>query len=315
MKIVIPGGSGQVGTVLARAFHASGDEVVVLSRTPSVRSWRVVTWDGATQGSWTREIDGADVVINLTGRSVNCRYNAANRREILESRVVSTRIVGEAIARASRPPHTWIQASTATIYGHRYSTAATEADPVGVEEEPAPHSWGFSLDVANAWESALNHAKTPATRKIVLRKAMTMSPDRGGIFAWLLGLVRFGLGGATGDGRQFVSWTHEHDVIAAVRWLIERRDIAGIVNLSSPNPLPNADFMRILREAYGRSFGLPTATWMLETGAIFLRTESELILKSRKVVPARLLESGFRFRYAEWSDAARALCQRRAAIP
>ena len=304
MRIVIPGGSGQVGTVLARAFHGDGHDVVVLSRQPHHRPWRVVEWDGATPGSWTGAIDGADVVINLAGRSVNCRYNDANRHDILQSRIASTRVIAEAIARATRPPRVWLQASTATIYAHRYDGPNDEQSGViGGDESNAPSSWRFSIDVARAWEQAFDEAVTPATRKVTMRSAMTMSPDAGGVFDTLAGLVRRGLGGSAGNGRQYVSWIHYEDFIVAVRWLI-KHDIHGIVNIASPNPLPNAEFMRVLRDACGVPFGLPAANWMLEIGAAVMRTETELILKSRRVVPARLLEHDFRFAFPDWKDAA-----------
>jgi uncharacterized protein (TIGR01777 family) len=316
MKIVIPGGSGQVGTILARAFHRDGHDVVVLSRRAIVRPWRVVAWDGATVGGWQSDIDGCDVVINLTGRSVNCRYTAANRDEILQSRVLSTLVVGDAIARATRPPQVWLQASTATIYSHRYDNPNDEhSGLVGGDESTAPSSWGFSIDVARAWERAFEGAVTNRTRKVALRSAMTLSPEAGGVFDTLVGLVRRGLGGSAGDGRQFMSWIHYEDFIAAVRWLIDRTDIDGIVNVSSPNPLPNAEFMRLLRQACGVSFGLPAHEWMLEIGAVFMRKETELILKSRRVIPRRLLENGFAFKFPCWNDAARDLCHARARHP
>ncbi len=249
-------------------------------------------------------------MINLTGRSVNCRYTTANRAEILESRVRSTRVVGQAIAGAKRPPRAWLQASTATIYAHRYDAPNDETSGVlGGNEQSAPPSWKFSIDVARAWESAFNEATTPETRRIALRSAMTLSSDAGGVFDTLVGLVRRGLGGSAGDGRQFMSWIHYEDFVAAVRWLIDREDIEGVVNLAAPDPLTNADFMRVLRKAVGVPLGLPASNWMLEIGAILMRTETELILKSRRVVPARLLECGFTFRFPSWSDAARDLCQ------
>jgi uncharacterized protein (TIGR01777 family) len=312
MKIVIPGGSGQVGTLLARAFAEEGHEVVVVSR--AVRptgAWRTVAWDGTSVGPWAQELDGSDVVVNLAGRSVNCRYGAANRREILNSRVGSTRAVGAAIARARRPPRVWLQASTATLYAHRYDAPNDEATGiVGGGEAGAPDTWRFSIDVARAWERAFEEAATPSTRKVALRSAMTMSPDPGGIFDTLLRLVRRGLGGRAGDGRQYVSWIHHVDFVRAVRLLVERDDVSGPVNLAAPHPLPNAEFMRVLREAAGVRIGLPATRWMLEIGAVFMRTETELILKSRRVVPGRLLELGFRFEYPHWPEAARDLCAR-----
>ena len=310
MKIVIPGGSGQVGAVLARAFHAGGHDVVILSRQPRPSAWRTVAWDGATSGSWVAEIDGSDVVINLAGRSVNCRYTPAHRREILESRLLSTRIVGGAIASARRPPRVWLQASTATIYAHRFDAANDEASGlIGGAEPGAPASWKFSIDVARAWERALEEAATPGTRKVALRSAMTMSPDHGGIFDTLLTLVRRGLGGRAGDGRQFISWIHYEDFVRAVCWLIDREEIDGAVNVAAPHPVPNEEFMRTLREASGTRVGLPATRLMLEIGALFMRTDTELILKSRRVVPGRLLQSGFLFKFPSWDAAADDLCR------
>jgi uncharacterized protein (TIGR01777 family) len=310
VKIVIPGGTGQVGTVLARAFHGNGHNVVVLSRNVITLPWRSVAWDGKTLGDWISEIDGADVVVNLAGRSVNCRYGAENRRAILESRVSSTRVVGEAISGAKRPPRVWLQASTATIYAHRYDAANDERSGIiGGNEPEIPDTWKFSIDVARAWERALDEAETPETRKVKLRSAMVMSPDSGGIFSTLLGLVRRGLGGQSGDGRQFVSWIHHRDFIRALYWLIEHEEIEYPVNIAAPNPLPNADFMRALRHAWGTRVGLPATRWMLEVGALFLRTETELILKSRRVIPGRLLEQGFTFEFPNWTEAASDLCR------
>jgi len=311
MKAVLAGGSGQVGSVLARFFHARGDEVVVLSRSARPAPWRMVAWDGLSLGKWTEEIDGADVVINLAGRSVNCRYTAHNRREIMDSRVLSTRAVGQAIAQASRPPRVWLQASTATIYAHRYDQANDEATGIlGGLEQHAPPSWRFSIEVAKAWEQAAREEATPRTRLVLLRSAMVMSPDPGGVFDTLSRLVRFGLGGTIGDGRQYMSWIHDLDFIRAVQWLIEHEELSGAVNLASPQPLSNTEFMAVLRAAWGVRIGLPATKWMLEIGTFFMRTESELVLKSRRVVPQRLLESGFEFEFPHWSEAARDLCAR-----
>jgi hypothetical protein len=310
MKIIIPGGSGQVGTILARAFVRDGHEVCVLSRRPGGAAWRTVGWDARTQGAWISEVEGADAVINLAGRSVNCRYTPENRKTIIDSRVDSTRTVGEAIARAKHPPRVWLQASTATIYAHRYDAPNDERSGIlGGSEPNAPDTWRFSIEVAKRWEQALDGASTPGTRKVKLRSAMTMSPDAGGIFDVLLGLVRHGLGGSSGDGRQYISWIHEEDFVRAVYWLIEHGDLDGPVNLASPNPLPNAEFMRVLRQARGVRIGLPASNWMLEVGAFFMRTETELVLKSRRVVPGRLLEGGFSFRFPAWPDAACDLCR------
>lgn len=311
MKIIIPGGSGQVGSLLARAFHADGDEVVVLSRTPTDSAWRTLRWDGETCGVWVEELDGADAVINLAGTSVNCRYHPRNRQRILESRIRSTQVVGEALSRVKRPPRVWLQACTATIYAHRFDAGNDEASGIlGGSEHDLPDTWRFSIDVARSWERALDEAATPQTRKVKLRSAMIMSPDRGGVFDALLRLVRYGLGGRAGDGRQYVSWIHEEDFIRAVHWLIAHDGLEDAVNLASPNPLPNAEFMRSLREAWGISLGLPATVWMLEIGARILRTETELILKSRRVIPGRLLRDGFGFCFPDWPEAARDLCRR-----
>lgn len=311
MKLVIGGGSGQVGTLLARAFHQEGHEVVVLSRRPKGAAWRVVGWDAKTLGDWTAELEGAAAVINLAGRSVNCRYTRRNRRLIKESRVRSTRIVGEAIAGASLPPRVWLQASTATIYAHRFDAGNDEATGIlGGSEPSAPDTWRFSIDVAASWERAAEESVTPRTRKVLLRSAITLSPDPGGIFDTLLRLVRYGLGGRAGDGRQYVSWIHDQDFVRAVHWLIEQDELEGPVNVAAPNPVPNFEFMRTLRGAWGTPFGLPATRTLLEIGSLFLRTETELILKSRRVVPGRLSRSGFVFRFPTWTEAAEDLCKR-----
>ncbi len=311
MKIVIPGGTGQVGTILARAFHSEGYDVVILSRNPKSAPWRVATWDAQTIGDWGAELEKADAVINLAGRSVNCRYDEENRRAIKESRVDSVRVVGEAIRHATCPPRVWLQMSTATIYAHRYDAPNDEASGIiGGAEPDAPDTWRFSIDVAKSWERALDEADTPHTRKVKMRAAMVMSPDKGGVFDELLRLVRCGLGGTAGDGRQYISWIHHEDFARAVRWLIAHEGLDAAVNLAAPNPLPNAEFMRALREAAGINFGLPATSWMLEIGALLLRTETELILKSRRVIPGKLLESGFAFLFPDWQEAARDLCRR-----
>ena len=311
MKIVLPGGSGQVGTVLAQAFHDEEHEVVVLSRNPGPAPWRVVAWDGAGLGGWTRELEGADAVINLAGRSVDCRYGRRNRRQILESRVLSTRAVGAALAAATKPPRVWLQASTATIYAHRYDAANGESRGlIGGAEPGAPETWRFSISVATAWERAAMEATPPRTRLVLMRSAILMAPSPGGAFGILLRLVRWGLGGPQGDGRQWVSWIHDRDFVRAVRWLLTHEELSGPVNLAAPHPLPNADFMGALRAAWGTRFGLPARKWMLALGAVALRTETELVLKSRRVVPERLLASGFNFDFPCWEEAAVDLCCR-----
>lgn len=311
MKIVMPGGSGQVGRILARYFHAQGHAVTVLSRSPRPAPWRVVSWDGLTPGGWIADLEQSDLCINLAGRSVNCRYTAANRRSIYESRIRSTLLLNEVIASLNHAPRLWVNASTATIYRHALDRAMDETNgELGGNEPGAPDTWNFSIDVAKGWEEAFFSVPTPLTRKVAIRSAMTFSPDRGGVFDVFLGLVRRGLGGRQGPGTQFVSWIHEADFVRALDLLIAREEFTGIVNLASPNPLPNCDFMRALRDAWGIRIGLPTPGWMSEIGTFLMRTESELVLKSRRVVPGRLLAAGFPFLFPEWPAAARELVVR-----
>src|SRR5437773_411496 len=311
MRIIMPGGSGQVGRILARHFHAEGHSVTVLSRSPQPTPWRVAAWDGTAPGAWAKELEQSDVCINLAGRSVDCRYNAQNRRAIYESRIRSTLLLNRVMASLDRPPRLWVNASTATIYRHALDRAMDEANgELGGNEPGAPDTWNFSIEVAKGWEEAFFSTLTPHTRKIAIRSAMTFSPDRGGVFDVLLGLVRRGLGGRQGPGTQFVSWIHEADFVRAMELLIAREDLSGRVNLASPHPLPNSDFMRGLRDAWGTSVSLPIPEWLIETGALVLRTESELILKSRRVVPGRLLAAGFQFLFPEWPAAARELVAR-----
>jgi uncharacterized protein (TIGR01777 family) len=311
MRVVIPGGSGQVGTILARYFHAAGHDVAVFSRAGRAAPWRIVRWDGLTPGPWAAELEGSDVCINLAGRSVNCRYGAANRRAIYESRIGTTLLLHRAIASLRHPPHVWLNASTATIYRHAPDRMMDEdTGELGGNEPGAPETWRFSIEVAKAWERAFFGTATPRTRQIALRSAMTFSPDPGGVFDAFLGLVRCRLGGAQGSGGQYVSWIHEADFARAVEMLIAREQFSGVVNLASPNPLPNRDFMRALREAWGIHVGLPLAEWMVEVGAWAMRTESELVLKSRRVAPGRLTAAGFRFLFPDWPAAARDLVAR-----
>lgn len=311
MRIIIPGGSGQVGRILARHFHAKGHTVTVLSRDPHPAPWNVMKWDGLSPGAWTAELGRSNVCINLAGRSVDCRYNKQNRRAITDSRIQSTLLLNQVIASLHPPPRLWVNASTATIYRHALDRPMDEASgELGGNEPEAPDSWKFSIEVAKGWEQAFFSIPIPHTRKVAIRSAMTFSPDRGGVFDVLLGFVRRGLGGRQGRGTQFVSWIHEADFVRAMELLIVRDDLSGVVNLASPNPLPNSDFMQALREAWGIRVGLPAPAWMIEIGALVLQTESELVLKSRRVVPDRLLATGFEFLFPDWPAAARDLVSR-----
>ncbi|MGW0481806.1 TIGR01777 family oxidoreductase [Nonomuraea sp. NPDC003214] len=309
MKVVIPGGTGQVGAILRRALTGSGHDVVVLTRRPAREG--EVHWDGETPGPWTAEIDGSDLVVNLAGRSVNCRYTPETLSAMMRSRVRSTRVVGEAIAAAARPPRVWLQMSTATVYAHRFDAANDEATGViGGGEPGVPRYWAYSVEIAKAWEREQERAGTPGTRKVALRTAMVMSPDRGGVFDVLLRMARLGLGGAIAGGAQYVSWIHERDFARAVEFLAGRDDLAGPVNLAAPDPLPQRAFMRELRRAKGVPVGLPATRWMAELGALAMRSDTELLLKSRRVVPGRLLDAGFTFDFGQWPQAARDLVRR-----
>jgi uncharacterized protein (TIGR01777 family) len=307
MKIVIPGGSGHLGTLLTHHLRARGHDVIVLTRD---RNQPGVLWEGRTLGPWAVVIDGADAVINLAGRSVNCRYTTEHRQEILRSRVDSTRVIGEAIAQAAQPPRVWLQASTATIYAHRYDAPNDDRTGIiGGDETDAPADWRFSIDVARAWEKALDDAATPHTRKVKLRAAVVMTSAPGGIFALLRRHIRLGFG-RFGDGRQWMSWIHERDFLRAIDFLLEHDAIEGAVNVAAPNPVRNEEFTRELAQAMGRRLAIPSSGWVLRFGAWVMRTEPELVLKSRYVVPRRLLEAGFTFEYPHWRDAVRDLCGR-----
>src|SRR5262249_43656325 len=229
-----------------------------------------------------------------------------------ESRVEWGRVLGAWRAWGAGAPGVGLEASTATIYAHRYDAPNDEATGVlGGSEPDAPDTWRFSADVATAWESELNESATPYTRKVLMRSAITLSPDRGGVFDTLHTLVKCGLGGSAGDGRQYVSWIHDRDFVRTVYWLIERDELEGPINVAAPNPIPNTEFMSALRSAAGVSFGLPATPLMLEVGAFFLRTETELVLKSRRVIPGKLLKSKFIFQFPTWWEAAEDLCKRR----
>jgi len=295
-KIILAGGSGFLGKALATHFQTGGYEIVVLTRSPkpAVDGVREVLWNAKTIGDWGSELEGATAVINLTGRSVNCRYHERNRKLIMESRVDSTRVIGEAIAKCKSPPPVWLNASTATIYKHTFGPAWDENGKIGSTTEVRDE---FSVEVATAWERTLNEARTPGTRKVAMRAAMVLGTGSNSVFPMLRRLTRLGLGGKVGSGRQFVSWIHERDFCRAVEWLVTHDQLGGAVNIAAPNPVTNAEMMKTFREVCHRLIGLPTANWMLGLGAFILRTEPELVIKSRRVVARRLVESGFRFEF------------------
>jgi hypothetical protein len=315
LRIVLPGGSGQVGRMVAKFFQERGHHVTVLTRGPYTAPWQTVHWDGRTLGPWVETLEGADVCIHLSGRSVNCRYTARNRRELYDSRIGPTRLLHEAFAILADPPRLWMNASTATIY--RHAPQGTEFDrpmdeatgELGGNEwisrhRRTPEKWNWTVRLVKDWEAAFFSTATPRTRKIALRTSLVFSPSSGSVFAVLSNLVRAGLGGTQGNGRQYVSWIHESDFARALEFLVEHEELDGPVNLAAPNPLPNRDFMRELREAWEVPNGLPAPALLMAIGMFFLRTEPELVLKSRRVVPRRLLDAGFQFEFPTWPEAA-----------
>lgn len=306
--IVLAGGTGFLGRILSRHLAHCGHSVIVLTRTPSGRSTLIseLPWDGRTVGPWAECLEGAQAVVNLAGRSVNCRYHSRNRRAIRSSRIDSTRVLGEAIRRCAKPPPVWLNSSTATIYQHSLHRPMDETSGNIAATEEAKDA--FSIEVARAWEETLEIAPTPGTRKVAMRTAMVLGWENGGVFRVLRRLVLMGLGGRMASGKQFVSWIHAFDFCRAINWLITSSELEGPVNLSAPNPIPNCELMWAVRQACHRRAGLPATRWMLEAGAFFLRTETELILKSRRVMPARLLASGFEFRFPELRPALADLC-------
>ncbi len=310
LRIVLPGGSGQVGRMLARFFQERSHHVTVLTRSPYTAPWQTVHWDGQSLGPWVETLEGADVCIHLSGRSVNCRYTARNRRELYDSRIGPTRLLHQAFACLVNPPRLWMNASTATIYRHSLDMAMDEASgEIGGNElisrrRRAPAKWNWTVQLVKDWESAFFSTATPRTRKIALRTSLVFSPAPGSVFVTLSHLVRAGLGGTQGNGRQMVSWMHESDYARALEFLIAHEGFEGPVNLSAPHPLPNREFMAALREAWDVPNGLPAPAALLAIGMFFLRTEPELVLKSRYVVPGRLLDAGFQFEFPAWPEAA-----------
>jgi hypothetical protein len=307
-----------VGQALARHFQQRGHLVTVLTRGPYTAPWQTVHWDGVNPGPWTEYLEGADACINLAGRSVNCRYNAAHRKAIYESRIQSTELLGRMIAGLAEPPRVWMNASAATIYtravdANKIDLPLDEAtgDVSGDELEGAVlagNRWakrrGFSKRVARDWEAAFFSAETPRTRKVALRSAVILSPTPGSAFGVLSNLVRLSLGGKQGSGRQFVSWIHEADYARALEFLIGRDDLDGPFNIAAPNPLSNRAFMAALRWAWDVPNGFPAPSLAIRLGALFMRTEPELVLQSCRAVPGRLLRAGFTFEFPEWADAA-----------
>lgn len=280
-KIVLAGGTGFVGQYLEEQFSSLGYEVMIISRNnPNI------TWDNTKE--LIRALEGSDLLINLAGKSVNCRYNEKNKNEILLSRTETTEILGSAIKECVNPPRLWINSSTATIYRHSEDRPMTE--------EGGEIGTGFSVEVAKEWERSFFSFDLPFTRQAALRIAIVLGSN-GGVMTPYRNLVKFGLGGVQGDGTQMFSWIHIEDLYKMILFIKEREDLSGVFNCSSPYPITNRELMDALRNEMNKKAGLPAPKWMLEIGAIFIRTETELILKSRWVLPERLINEGFNFTY------------------
>jgi uncharacterized protein (TIGR01777 family) len=304
--VVIFGANGFLGRYLCRYFARRGREVVAVARHRD--GWSgdgmFLPWDGKSSGPWALALEGAEAVINLAGRSVNCRYNEENRRDILASRVESTRAVGTAIAGCRVPPKVWINASTATWYRHAEDAPQTEWH--------GERGSGFSCDVAQAWEDAFFGTWVPAaTRKVALRAGMVMANEPQSAYDVLRNLSAVGLGGMQGGGGQRVSWIHMEDFLRAVDFIIQDAFLDGCINVTAPEFPTNREWMRHFRDAVGMPVGLPSPRWMLAAGALLLRTEPELVLKSRWAEPLRLRDAGFRWRWARAADAIADLAPRR----
>ena len=303
MKVLIPGGSGHVGQFLVPFLKEIGHEVRVLSRQGEL------TWNPRYPDSLVHHLDWADAITNLAGRTVNCRYNAKNLTEMMESRVQSVEAISEALADCAYPPTVWLQASTATIYSHRFDAPNDEGTGL-INPTVGPSKWQASEKIAVAWEAALFSQKHPGVRKVALRSAMTMSATPGSVFDVMATLARRGVLGTYGSGKQYVSWIHERDFCRSIELLLTDLSLEGSINLCSPNPLPNREFNGILRQAVGAKLGLSAPAWALEIGAAMMKTETELILKSRRVIPTRLLQQGFKFDFPDWQTAAEDLSRR-----
>lgn len=295
-KIILAGGNGYLGGLLAKHFSSIAEEVIILSRKPQVQKENISTilWDGKTVGTWMEELEGADLLINLCGKNVNCRYTKKNKEEIINSRVVPTRLLGNAVKNLTKPPKLWINVTSSTIYRH--------AEDHPQDEYTGEIGSGFSIDVCKAWENSFFETELPQTRRVALRMGIVLGLADGA-FPRLLNLVKFGLGGKQGDGKQYVNWVHEQDAVRTIEWLFNQNEINGVVNCTAPHAVTNNELMQTIRKVYGISFGLPTPAWLLSIGAAIIGTETELILKSRWVKPAILLDHGFEFQYGKIDEA------------
>lgn len=297
MNILIAGGTGFLGRALNTFFEKQGHNVTVLTRNPIKTN--EIFWDAKAYGAWVKELESTDVLINLCGKSVDCRYTEENKKEILSSRIDSTQVLINAIQQTAHPPLLLINASSATIYVHAEETPQTERNGIIGDD--------FSMNVCKKWEEVFFKTELTHTRQVSIRTSIVLS-NSGGAFPKLKTITKLGLGGRQGRGTQKVSWIHIEDFCRAVHFIIEQRQIEGAINITSPNPLSNASFMKTLRQKLKALFGLPTPIFLLELGSWFIRTETELLLKSRWVLPERLIKNGFEFKYGKLSTALKQLC-------
>lgn len=307
-KIVIAGGTGFIGQELCN-FLGGENEIVVLSRqlpeqatnaygdnnikNDISKKMRIVRWDGINLGDWAKEIDGYHLVINLAGKSVNCRYSEKNKKEIFNSRTNATIVLGLAIRQSTNPPKLWINAASATIYPHTIDFAHDECCTDFAND--------FSVQVCQLWEKTFYDQRTPFTRKCALRMAITLGS--GGVMIPYFNLLKFALGGHQGNGKQMYSWVHIEDTCRMIQWIEAHDELEGTYNCCSPLPVTNNVFMQTLRKSTGHKFGLPAFSWMLKIGAAIIGTETELLLKSRWVLPTKILATGFQFKYASLTSA------------
>ncbi|WP_228420119.1 TIGR01777 family oxidoreductase [Chryseobacterium camelliae] len=292
MKIIIAGGTGFLGDRLKKFFTSRGHRVFILTRQPGQE--HEIYWDARTLGDWKDYLEGADVLINLTGKSVDCRYTEKNRQEIYTSRIDSTRVLQQAVDQCAHPPKIWLNASSATIYDHSEQHLNTEANGIIGDD--------FSMNICKSWEAEFFRAENSEIRKVALRTSIVMG-NSGGAFPKLKAVTKLFLGGRQGSGRQKVSWIHIGDFCRALEWIIDHAEISGVINVTAPQPLTNAEMMNKLRKRMKMPFGLNAAVWQLKIASFFLRTETELLLKSRNVYPEKLLHSGFSFAYPDMEAA------------
>ncbi len=300
-KIVIAGGTGFLGTCLINHYLKSDNQLIILTRGKTRVDGNVqyLNWDGKTVGPWTDGLEGADVVINLNGKSVDCRYNNKNKALIYSTRLDSTTALGKAIQQCKVPPKLWINSASATIYRHSLDKE--------MDEYSGEIGSGFSVDVCQKWEASFNQVETNHTRKVLMRTGIVLGKN-GGPMKPLRMLAKLGFGGKQGLGTQYFSWLHEDDFMSIVDFIIANQNLSGVYNVTAPTPIPNHQFMSSLRAALKAPVGIPLPKWLLEVGASIIRTETELVLKSRRVIPSKLLEVGYKFRYDAIDLALNDLC-------